>query len=529
MTTRDDSAMTSRTQTVSKLGHPHDVATCFDTQAAQAADTRTIEVLGVPSEVLMERAALACSAELEARIPGGGRVIVLCGPGNNGADGVAIARQLSHRGQDVSIVLATETGNASRAQQLRLAQAWGVPVLDTLPQPDAVDPTCTWIVDALLGTGAHGTPREDIAAALAWLARCDAPVLAVDVPTGIDADTGRATEHAVRARVTVTFVATKPGLHVTPGRGHAGEVVVADIGIVPDASAPSCDVRLVDPRRIGRRIAGLRPARHKGERGHVGFVAGGRSTPGALVLAATSALRGGAGVATVRTEPEVGRLLVGLRPEVMFDEGPDILPRCDALVIGPGLTDAAGQAEATRLWGSDSRPSIWDASALGAIPSDVPRGGPRVVTPHPGEAVKLLARLAGPEWTSTRVNEERLLAARTLAQRLDAVVVLKGEGTLVASPTGAVSVVTEGGPELATAGTGDVLAGAIGAFLARGFSLVDAAEGGVLVHALAGALARRDRPGVLALDVAEALPLALEKLVTAPYAACEHWPRWVGF
>jgi NAD(P)H-hydrate epimerase len=213
----------------------------------------------------------------------------------------------------------------------------------------------------------------------------------------------------------------------------------------------------------------------------------------------------------------------------MFDEGPDVLPRCDALVIGPGLTDAAGQAEAARLWGSDPRPSIWDASALSAIPNDVARGGPRVVTPHPGEAVKLLARLAGPEWTSARVNEERLLAGRTLASRLDAVVVLKGEGTLVAAPNGAVSVVTEGGPELATAGTGDVLAGAIGAFLARGFSLVDAAEGGVLVHALAGALARRDRPGVLALDVAEALPLALEKLVTAPYAACEHWPRLVGF
>lgn len=525
---------------------------------AAAADRYTIDALGMPSPVLMERASLLVTAvvgELLASRGGIGPVVVLVGPGNNGGDGLAVARLLRGRGVEVAAHLVTARRNEAAEQQRALAERHGVAVADGCPS-DAVRPRL--VVDAMLGTGARGAPRGTVAEAVAWLgARADLPVVAIDVPTGIDADTGaRLGEAAVSADATVTFQCSKPGLHITPGRDHAGRVVVAEIGIVaPDepAAAPPF-VRRSAPCVVSTALERINPSapQHKGQRGHVGLIAGGVNTPGAAVLAASGALRGGAGLVTARVaSTDAARLILTARPEVMVEmadapapgertrldhdeaDGPALLGRASALVVGPGLTDDAHGVDLDALWRRDPRPAVWDAGALGSLPVHASeRGSLRVVTPHPGEAARLLTRLGERAWSSADVQAQRLDAALHLARALGAVCVLKGAGTLIAAPWGEVEVDGAGGPELATAGSGDVLAGLIGALLARiptggddafAFEVVAAA---VWVHGVAGRLAIEARPGPAASDVAQAVDRALAQARTradagAPWAGIE--------
>ncbi len=480
----------------------------WDASTAALADRHTIETLGVPSAVLMERAALATSHEIVAlreALP----VVVVAGPGNNGGDGFAVARQLHGWGVPTIACAATPTRNAACEQQLALARACGVSIVERV----ADLPRHAIVVDALLGTGSKGAPRGAIAAALADLRAIAGPRVAIDVPSGLDPDTGAVAEHAAAARVTVTFVRSKPGLHVTPGRAHAGTVVVADIGIVaPPGTRPSA--RLVDPQRVHEELRARPPAAHKGARGHVGLVAGARDTPGAALLAATAAFRAGAGLCTVATDDAVLRdALLAARPELMFADGSarPPAPSAQALVVGPGLVDAAAHAGLAWLWQHDARAAVWDASALGSIPLRTPPAAARIITPHPGEAAAMLSR-ADPAsaWTSARVQAERLVAARTLAATTGATVVLKGEGTIVAQPDGELAIAPMGDSALATAGSGDVLAGILAALLVRDETALVAATLGVLLHARAGELAGARHPGTLALDIVEALDHALD-------------------
>ncbi|MCX4244601.1 NAD(P)H-hydrate dehydratase [Paraliomyxa miuraensis] len=489
-----------------------------------SSDRYTMDDRGMPSPLLMERAALCVSQEVVALAMAEGRAVgVLVGPGNNGGDGLAVARQLHGWGVSVAAWLLAERYNPAVAEQLRLCRAYGVTVHEGMAADEEAGRL--W-VDALLGTGSRGAPRGRIGVALRWLRARAGPCVAIDLPTGVDPDTGAVAEDAVRARCTVTFGRSKPGLHVTPGRHHAGRVVVADIGLLPP---PGLDdrLRLLDPEDVAAALRGLPAGAHKGERGHLGIVGGSPGTTGAALLAGVAGLRGGAGLVTVASpDPTLATVLLAVRPELMTasmqSEPARLLPRARALVVGPGLTDAASQAMLPRLFVEDPRPALWDASALDLLPVlGGDPAGPRVITPHPGEAGRLLRRLAPDEgWTGTMVQGRRIEAARRLAVATKAVVVLKGEGSLVATPEGAVAVAVSGGPALATAGSGDVLAGLGGALLARGLPPSVAAEVAVHVHGVAGERLG-EAAGAVALDVAEALPSALRAVMDAP----DH-PRW---
>jgi hydroxyethylthiazole kinase-like uncharacterized protein yjeF len=491
---------------------------------AADADRYTMDELAVPSLVLMERAALSVAHEVAALRAGTGLpVIVLCGPGNNGGDGLAVARQLHGWEIPVRAILASASANAAAMEQRRIAEATGVTVqpLQTATSGAAI------VVDALLGTGSRGAPRGAIVDALRWQQGSSGPRVAIDLPSGLDPDTGSVAELAFTADLTVTFVRSKPGLHVTPGRARAGRVIVADIGLHgrPDRDRTHA---LVEPAFAQLVLARLPAGHHKGERGHLGIVGGSAGTPGAAVLAGTAAMRAGVGLCTIATDdPVVQAQLVAHRPELMVVPrgGERPAPRADALVVGPGLTDPAAQTGLGALWQGDSRPALWDASALDHVPFGAPCRASRVITPHPGEAARMLARAepaAG--WTGAKVQAERLHAAAALASRTGAVTVLKGEGTIVAHPAGRLAINVTGAPTLATAGSGDVLSGLGGALLARGVGAWEAACIAAYVHGLCGeALASRGG-GPMAMDVAEAIGDVIEAARAGTDPAS--WPRW---
>ncbi len=492
-----------------------DLAELWTRAAAAAADHRSITELGVPSAVLMERAALACVAVI-TRVRDGRPVHVLCGPGNNGGDGAAIARILHLRGVSVQLHLLAERCGPGLAEQLALAERLGVAVLRGLPPP-LLGPAV--VVDAMLGTGAAPPLREPYLAAVAWANAAEATRVAVDLPTGIDADTGAVPGPAVRADLTVTFERSKPGLHLTPARAFVGELTVASIGLV-DAGATS-RIRLIAPAEVRAWICALPPGAHKGQRGHLGVLGGSAGTPGAAVLCGAAALRAGAGLVTiVSSDPEVQAQLIAHRPELMVTRRADPpVPRADALVVGPGLTNELERRGLAGLYADDPRPAVWDASALGEI-AGAEVGGPRVLTPHPAEAARLLSLQTGEPWTAQQVQGQRVAAARALAAYTGAIVVLKGEGTVIAGAD-RVAIALSGGPALATAGTGDCLAGLIGALLARGLDAWTAACAGVHLHGVAGELLAAERRGAVALELADAIGRA----VAEPPAAHPRWPH----
>ncbi len=499
--------------------------------ASARADRYTMQVLGIPSILLMERAALAVAHEIVERFASVRDVVVLCGPGNNGGDGLAVARLLHGWGQCVRVQLCAARHNDVVAEQIRLAKVSGVEIVEGLPE-GAVGPS-TLVVDALLGTGAKGAPRARIESALRWLLAASGPRVAIDLPTGVHADSGAIPGIAARVDLTVTMQRSKPGLHITPGRDHAGVVVIADIGLSeePDdtKSAEAEGVELVSPWTVARLLQGAGVhARHKGERGHVGVLAGSPGTTGAAILAATAALRCGAGLVTVsELAPGLGASMISARPELMVESlsagawGARPLSRASVLIVGPGLTRACDRRDLATLWRDDPRPAIWDASALDELPAagDDPLAGPRIITPHPGEARRLLNRLGEADERSLDPQVERRQVARALARATGALVVLKGAGTLIDDGS-RLAIAISGGPGLATAGSGDCLTGFIAALVAGGLDPFMGACAGVHLHGIAGELAVADHPGALALDIAE---LAGAARVALP--AHVRWPQ----
>jgi len=479
-----------------------------DATTMRAIDAWAIGERGVPSLELMERAGAAVAAEA-ARMAPEGLITVLAGKGNNGGDGLVAARLLREGGREVSVLLAGEPAGDARRNLDRLPGPAPLALAAGVPSGSAL------VIDALLGTGAAGEPHGEIAEAIAMSAA--APVLAVDVPSGVDASTGEVPGVAVRARATVTFHASKPGLAIEPGRAHAGRVIVADIGI-PDGAPAALEVGLIRDAVLDA-LPRRGVASTKFTSGRVLVAGGSPGLTGAPCLAALAAARAGAGYVTVCAPASLSAIFEAKLLETMTLALPDeegahapagvealaaaASARGGALVLGPGLGRSPSAAAFARAAVSAvTLPIVLDADALNAFAGEPEAlAGVAVITPHEGELGRLLGRPAA------EIAAARLRSAREAATRSGAVVVLKGDDTLVATPGGLVGVSAGATAGLATAGTGDVLAGVLGALLAKGVEPFEAACAGVRLHALAAvrAVAQRGAEGLIASDVIEAL------------------------
>jgi ADP-dependent NAD(P)H-hydrate dehydratase / NAD(P)H-hydrate epimerase len=484
-----------------------------DAEAMRAADRWAIEERGVPSLDLMERAGAGLAA-LVMEVAPDGPVAIVCGKGNNGGDGLVAARLLREQWREVRCLLLGER------DELRGDAAVMAKGVETQPFTASALDGAAVVVDAMLGTGFEGEVRGAAADAIA--AMQGRTVVAADVPSGVDASTGEIAGAAVRARATATFAAAKPGLYVNPGKEHAGAVRVIEIGI-PAGAPGEPRAALIDdavlgeiPRRAGNTT--------KFSSGHVVVAGGSRGLTGAPVLAASAAMRAGAGYVTccapASQQPILATHLLevmtralpeddGAHVEMGADEVLSASERGGALIVGPGLGRTPGaQAFARTIVRRSGVPVLLDADGLNAHAQRLGElrqaGAPVVLTPHDGE----LGRLLG--CPSDEVKAHRLACARRAAADAGAIVVLKGDDTIVARPDGFVAVSAGGTPALATAGTGDVLSGVIGALLAKEMTPFAAACAGVRLHALAGGLAAerlRGPDGVVASDVIAALPL----------------------
>ncbi len=510
------------------LGHASLEARPLGFTAAQMRelDRVAIEEVGVPGVALMERAALGVSELVLARYPRR-HTLVVCGSGNNGGDGLAAARQLHLAGHPVVCVVVgpeAELG-VDCALQLAAARKAGVN-LRVGGVPEYLWEETELVLDCLLGTGARAELREPVAG---WAARINSaadrgvPVVAVDVPTGVDASTGEVAAGAVAADCTVTFHAAKSGVLCPPGSEAAGEVLVWDIGL-PGFREPAPDVRVVTAGDV--EVPGRRPDDHKYRAGLVAVLAGSRDYPGAALLAAGAAARCGAGYVRLLTARGAADVLRERLVEVVVGEVGDgdhvddpkgVLEaladdRTGSLVVGPGLGRHPGTMEVVRrVVAEDGCPMALDADGIMAFAGDagsLAGGRDLVLTPHAGELAALLGVPV------VEVTKSALLAARRAAVVTGQVVVLKGSSTVVVGKDGVTWVVTQGPPQLASAGTGDVLSGCIGALLAVGMGPLEAACAGVWLHAEAG---RRGalvyKAGLLAQDLIELLPVVLMERV----------------
>ncbi|HEU0036884.1 MAG TPA: NAD(P)H-hydrate dehydratase [Kofleriaceae bacterium] len=484
----------------------------------RALDRATIEEIGIPGFTLMETAGRAVADAAVAMLGGRtGHVAVVCGPGNNGGDGFVVARVLRSRGIDAVVYLAVARDalqGYAREHLDVLDRSGGViqaiASAKQLEAHEAAIRSAALVVDALFGIGTT-RPIEGRFAAIVETINATSAVLAVDIPSGLETDTGQTLGVAVRAQRTVTMAAPKLALVSAPGFARCGAVVIADIGIPPQLVAAS-NIRagLVEPADIQAALPRATVLDHKGRRGHVLIVGGGPGMRGAGRLAATAAARAGAGLVTLAaagddlTAPDS----IMTRPIRDREALVAALEGKAAVVIGPGL----GTQDLARTWVGEvlasGVPAVLDADALNVLASDAAQlaraAGPVVITPHPGEAARLL------QTTAAAVEADRLAAARLLAVKTHAVVVLKGARTIVCDGTlgdDFCAINPTGGPALATGGSGDVLAGTIGALLAQGVPAADAARVGAYVHGRAGdELAHiHGARGVVATD----LPLAI--------------------
>jgi ADP-dependent NAD(P)H-hydrate dehydratase / NAD(P)H-hydrate epimerase len=478
----------------------------YSVAQVRALDAWEIEKRRVPGFTLMTRAAEGALKLLRARWPQSRRVAVVCGAGNNGGDGYVLARLAQAAGLEALVLAATPpdrlSGDARRAQEEWLAAGGHAHpfAADALSGSDV-------IVDGLLGIGLKGPPRPESVVVIRAINAARRPVLALDIPSGVDADTGAVYEAAVRAEMTLSFVGLKSGLFLGAGPEYAGVVMLDDLGVVAPAQPQFAPLlRRIDAGEIGASLPRRHREAHKGTNGRV-LIVGGGGMPGALRLAGAACLRVGAGLVTVAGATENLVAVTAHDPELIYlptavqtslDEA---MRASDVLAIGPGL----GLGDwAQRLWAQALRaeglPAVVDADALNLLalnPVKLPADW--IITPHPGEAARLLG-VQIPE-----VQRDRLGAVRELASRYGAVAVLKGAGTLVASGAGdeaEVFVCERGNPGMATAGMGDVLTGVIAGLRAQIPDSIRAARLGVLVHALAGdSAAQGGQRGLTASDV----------------------------
>jgi NAD(P)H-hydrate epimerase len=489
----------------------------YASEQMRAIDRWAIDERGIASLDLMERAGTGLALAVDRLMPRG-EIAIVCGKGNNGGDGFVAARWLLDLRRRVRVLTlaAPAEYRGDAAQNLRRLEGEHEPYT-----AEAMD-TAAVIVDAIFGTGFDGEPRGLAADAIEAIAVLDVPVVSADIASGVDASTGAAARVSVTATRTVTFAAAKPGHWIAPGKQRTGELEVIDIGI-PAGAPVEAGAGLITPR-VHALVPGRSAPGTKFSSGHVVVAGGSRGLTGAPCLTSEAAMRAGAGYVTALVPASLEtifemRLLEVMTRALPDDDGAlseggvgaalDAVGRAGALVLGPGAGRSSGAfAFARELAARATIALLLDADGLnahaGALDELAARNAPTVLTPHAGELGRLLGR------PSTEIDAHRLDSAREAARRAGAVVVLKGDDTIVAAPDGTAAINDLSAPALATAGTGDVLSGVIAAFLAKGLDPFAAACAGVRRHAAAGRVAADEHgaDGVIASDVIAALPRA---------------------
>ena len=503
----------------------------------QALDRRTMTEGRVPSLTLMERAGARTADFIQDRFGplAGKRVTIACGKGNNGGDGLVVARLLRQRRAIVTALLLAPAAELSRDAKamyrrwLRIGSSSATKTFRSADQAETLFTDSDLIVDALLGTGLSAPVTGAYRDAIRLMNGIGRPIVAVDIPSGIHADDGALLGLAVRATATVTFGLPKLGLYLGAGLDHAGFIQIVDIGI------PAAYVNEIDSRTLlitkDMVMAALPPrlaSSHKGTFGHAGILAGSVGKTGAAALAAKAALRTGAGLVTVGTPASVNDVLEGKLLEAMtlplpetkartlgragFDRILAFIQARTAVAIGPGLSTHPETVELVQsLMKHLDRPSVLDADALNALATRAALltecKTPPILTPHPGEMARLEV-----DSTPQTVNADRLGTARRFARERGVFVVLKGARTVVARPDGLLMICPTGNPGMATAGTGDVLTGMLVSLLAQGVPSWEAACAATYLHGAAGDLAARrlGAPGMIAGDLIEHIPYAIQ-------------------
>jgi NAD(P)H-hydrate epimerase len=511
----------------------------FTGDEMRRVDERAVRELGIPGTTLMENAGRGAAEVILARLAAdrrplrSRRVAIVCGKGGNAGDGFVVARCLARRGVRCDVVLTSPPADVRGDAAVKLRDLQKVRVRPT----HAVDPTAVagilaradLIVDALLGTGSRGAPDGFLAGVIDAMNAAGRPIVALDIPSGLPAGGGEPAHVVVRAEQTLTFAGLKRGLVEPPGRDLAGQVTVVDIGVPPDEVARGINTFTLGPEDVSKHFPRRKRAAHKGSYGHLLIVAGSVGKTGAAVLAADGALRSGVGLCTVATaasqQPVVASLVLEAMTEPLAEGAPGcvgtaawdtlraLIDARDAVAIGPGLgLGDETRALARRLVAEARTPMVVDADALTALVDHLEvlrkAPAPRCLTPHPGE----LARILGVP--AADVQRDRVGAARAFATTHRVHLVLKGSVSVIADPAGRVILNPTGNPGMASGGTGDVLTGIVGAFLARGLAPGDALTSAVYLHGLAGDVAA-DRVGeesLIARDVVAALPEAFRRL-----------------
>jgi NAD(P)H-hydrate epimerase len=498
-------------------------------------DRRAMEEFGVSGLELMERAGLSVYQIAREMLGNRREILILCGKGNNGGDGLVVARLLKRAGYNPHVWLAASADTLTGEARINYERAIrsGVTVTEIGDSVPPLPPT-DLIVDALLGTGLTSEVREPLRSLVELANGSAAPILAVDVPSGLNSDSGQPCGISIHATKTVTFVVPKLGLAQYPGMKLAGEVIVADIGMPePLLEDEALAVLQTDAETLRRLLPPPDASTHKGSRGKILVIAGSEGFTGAACLASEAAFRAGAGLVYLACPQSLNDIYEVKLTEVITIPVPEPsghrcfgaesveavakqLEKVDAVIFGPGLSRNEHTAAFFHaILPQIQLPTILDADGLNLLSDQPTISLPQqcVVTPHPGE----MARLMGCDIKA--VQADRIRTAQNAVEKFGCTILLKGPGTVIASPDGPVFINPTGTPALGTAGTGDVLSGTIGGLLGRKLSPFDAAMAGAYLHGLAGEIAAEDlgEEGVIAGDVVDCLPLAFRRVRNPEY------------
>ncbi|EPA0113323.1 bifunctional ADP-dependent NAD(P)H-hydrate dehydratase/NAD(P)H-hydrate epimerase [Enterobacter ludwigii] len=489
--------MTDHTVKKNPESIPHSIWHADDLRHAEkeAADS-----LGITLYELMQRAGEAAFNVACTAYPESSHWLILCGHGNNGGDGYVVARLAVAAGIHVTL-LALESDKPLPEEASAAREAWlnagGVIHATDIVWPEEIDV----IIDGLLGTGLRSAPRDPVATLIARANAHSAPVVALDIPSGLMAQTGTTPGAVIQAAHTVAFIALKPGLLTGKARDVTGTLHHNALGLESWLAGQETHVSRIDASLLAQWLPPRRPTSHKGDHGRLVIIGGDHGTAGAIRMTGEAALRCGAGLVRVLTRIENSAPIITARPELMVHElTPQSLEEslewADVVVIGPGLGQQAWGKQALQKVENFRKPMLWDADALNLLAINPDKRHNRILTPHPGEAARLL------NCSVAEIESDRLLSARRLVKRYGGVAVLKGAGTVVASDE-AMGIVDAGNAGMASGGMGDVLSGIIGALLGQKLPLYDAACAGCVAHGVAAdkLAARYGTRGMLATDL----------------------------